>query len=260
MPSPSIGIVDLGDRLVGADLDARPGLEQLGLRAPARCSSSIAAWTCGRRHVVGLDHDSAGMFSPGERRLDPVVGLHHREVARERVDARQRRCSAERRHRQRDQQRRPTTTATASGRLSTRSRIARPDARLAARAAAAGRGTGSGPCRRGRRASASTAGSTVSEPSIATATTRIVPVANEANVASPAKYMPAIATITVRPEMSTARPDVAAAASSAASLAAPGRALLTLTAQVEQRVVDAHRQADQQDHRADRLVHRRGSG
>jgi hypothetical protein len=63
---------------------------------------------------------------------------------------------------------------------------------------------------------ASTAGSTVSEPTTATATTRIVPVANEVKVASPAMYMPAIAIITVRPETSTARPDVAAAASSEA--------------------------------------------
>ena len=62
----------------------------------------------------------------------------------------------------------------------------------------------------------STAGSTVSEPSIATATTTIVPVANDVNVAAPARYIPAIAIITVIPETSTARPDVAAAASIAA--------------------------------------------
>jgi hypothetical protein len=57
----------------------------------------------------------------------------------------------------------------------------------------------------------------VSEPSIATATTRMVPVANDANSAAPARYMPAMAIITVQPEISTARPEVAAAASSAAS-------------------------------------------
>jgi hypothetical protein len=39
---------------------------------------------------------------------------------------------------------------------------------------------------------------------------------NELNVESPVRNMPAIATITVKPEMSTERPDVAAAASSAA--------------------------------------------
>ena len=63
---------------------------------------------------------------------------------------------------------------------------------------------------------ASSAGSTVSEPIIATATTIIVPIANDMNVLSPERNMPAIAIITVMPEISTARPDVAAAASSAA--------------------------------------------
>ena len=58
----------------------------------------------------------------------------------------------------------------------------------------------------------STAGSTVSEPTMATATTRIVPVAKPEKTDEPPKYMPAIATITVRPEIRTARPEVAAAA------------------------------------------------
>ena len=61
------------------------------------------------------------------------------------------------------------------------------------------------------------AGRTVSDPIMATATTRMVPVANELNVAAPPKYIPAIAIITVMPEMSTARPEVAEAAASAAS-------------------------------------------
>ena len=52
----------------------------------------------------------------------------------------------------------------------------------------------------------SIAGSTVIEPSIAIATTTIEPVASPANSASPAKYRPAMAAITVRPEMSTVRP------------------------------------------------------
>jgi hypothetical protein len=56
----------------------------------------------------------------------------------------------------------------------------------------------------------------VSEPSIAIATTRIVATPNDAKISSPVRNMPAIAVITVRPEMSTERPDVAAAASSAA--------------------------------------------
>ena len=62
---------------------------------------------------------------------------------------------------------------------------------------------------------ARSAGSTVSEANIAIATTRIVPSAKEMNVLSPLRNMPAIATITVRPEIRTARPDVAAATASA---------------------------------------------
>ena len=61
----------------------------------------------------------------------------------------------------------------------------------------------------------STAGSTLIEPSIATATTRIVPVPKEAKVTLPVMYRPAMATITVKPDTSTARPLVAAATSSA---------------------------------------------
>ena len=63
----------------------------------------------------------------------------------------------------------------------------------------------------------STAGSTVSEPSTAMPTTRIVPIANDWKTMLPAKNMPAMAIITVRPEMSTAWPEVAAANSSACS-------------------------------------------
>ncbi len=65
------------------------------------------------------------------------------------------------------------------------------------------------------------AGRTVSDPTSATATTRIVPVANDWKVGVPAKYIPAIAIITVNPETSTARPEVAAAAASAASSLRP---------------------------------------
>ena len=50
---------------------------------------------------------------------------------------------------------------------------------------------------------------------------RIVAIANEPNVSSPVRNMPAMAIITVRPETSTAWPDVAAANSSASSLERP---------------------------------------
>jgi hypothetical protein len=67
----------------------------------------------------------------------------------------------------------------------------------------------------------SSASSTVKEPSTATATTMIVPVAIDANVLLPARYIPAIAAITVRPETSTDRPEVAAAARRAACSSRP---------------------------------------
>ena len=99
---------------------------------------------------------------------------------------------------------------------------------------------------------ASTAGSTVSEPSTATPTTRIEPIAIAPLSGSPRKKMPASEAITVRPETRTAWPLVAAAASSAASLPAPARPLLALALEVEERVVDGHGHADQhhQDLRA----------
>ena len=65
------------------------------------------------------------------------------------------------------------------------------------------------------------AGSTVSEPMMATATTRIVPMPKLRKTELPARNMPAMATITVRPETSTARPEVAAATASAERLSRP---------------------------------------
>ena len=62
----------------------------------------------------------------------------------------------------------------------------------------------------------SSAGSTVSEPSMAMATTIMVATPIAAKLASPTRSMPPMATITVKPEMRTERPEVAAAASSAA--------------------------------------------
>ena len=48
----------------------------------------------------------------------------------------------------------------------------------------------------------SVAGRTVREPITATATTMMVPVANEAKFEIPPRYMPAMATMTVKPEIS----------------------------------------------------------
>ena len=69
--------------------------------------------------------------------------------------------------------------------------------------------------------SESIAGSTVSEPSTATATTSIVPMAIEAKVASPESSSPDIAMQTARPETTTARPLVRAAVSMASARLAP---------------------------------------
>ena len=92
----------------------------------------------------------------------------------------------------------------------------------------------------------SNAGSTVSEPSTAIATTAIVANAIEAKISLPVRNMPAIAVMTIRPETSTERPDVAAAASNCGSLAPAGGTLLPLPPQVEHRVVDADGEADQE--------------
>ncbi len=74
-----------------------------------------------------------------------------------------------------------------------------------------------------RPSSASMAGRAVSEPSIATATTMIVPTANDAELLSPVRNCPAMATMTVRPEMRIARPEVAEAISTADVSSRPAR-------------------------------------
>ena len=64
---------------------------------------------------------------------------------------------------------------------------------------------------------ASSAGSTVSEPTIAAKTTSIAPIPIDVKIFEPESSIPAIAISTVPPEMSTAWPDVAAARGSASS-------------------------------------------
>ncbi len=95
---------------------------------------------------------------------------------------------------------------------------------------------------------ASSAGSTVSEPMTAHSTTRIVPTARPANRLLPLRNMPLMATITVRPDTSTARPEVAAAISIASIVVVAPGPFAALAGEVEDRVVDADREADQQDH------------
>ena len=98
-------------------------------------------------------------------------------------------------------------------------RMTRPVTAVQKRDCPAGRrrpSTGMRPFSTRSPSQASIAGSTVSEANMAMATTMIAPSAKEMNALSPLMNMPAIATITVTPEISTARPEVAAAASSAA--------------------------------------------
>src|SRR3712207_8688841 len=51
------------------------------------------------------------------------------------------------------------------------------------------------------------AGRTVSDPTTATPTTRMVPMPKETKIGLPEKNIPPIAAITVKPEISTARPE-----------------------------------------------------
>ena len=113
----------------------------------------------------------------------------------------------------------PARIAESSGRFRTRSRIAPQtrDSPLVLWRRLATHGTRPFSVQPFWPSQESIAGSTVSEPITATATTRIVPMPNETNTALPARNMPAMAAMTVKPEISTARPEVAAAASSAAS-------------------------------------------
>ena len=114
----------------------------------------------------------------------------------------------------------PASKAERSGRRSTRSMIA-PQIRPSPSSRRNRWTNGTRPRSTLSPSFESSAGNTVSEPSIATATTVIVATPNEAKPASPVRNIPAIATITVRPETRIARPDVAAAASSAASSLRP---------------------------------------
>ena len=95
--------------------------------------------------------------------------------------------------------------------------------------------------------SASIAGSTVSDPSTAIATTRIAPSAIDVKTPKPVNSSPARPITTVVPATRIARPTVAEVAASAASAARARATLGTLTPDVEQRVVDADRKTDQ-DH------------
>ena len=111
-------------------------------------------------------------------------------------------------------------TADSFGLRSTRSSTA-PHTRLSRSACRSRHSHGMRPLSTRSPSSASIAGSTVSEPTTATATTSMVPSAKPLKILLPAKNMPAIAMSTVSPLTSTERPDVAAAASNDASGSLP---------------------------------------
>ncbi len=82
-----------------------------------------------------------------------------------------------------------------------------------------------------RPSATSIAGRTVSEPSTATATTRIDPVASDAKTTLPLTYRPSMASTTATPETQTLCPEVSAAISTASRVLRPARrsALTRLT-------------------------------
>ena len=116
-----------------------------------------------------------------------------------------------------------------------------------------GRAAGSGPSRRRRRLQRRRREGPASEPTKRRRRPSSSPIPMEMNVLSPENSIPAIADGGT--ETGTERPDVAAAASSAARSLRPAAAT-ALAAQVEQRVVDAHGEAHRRTSAAVR-VHRR---
>ena len=179
-------------------------------RARSSSSPSLDARIVDRRR---LDDDQRRLLLAGERGLEPVVGLDDLQVLRERLRSRHDRLHPERGQGEGDQD---------PGRHDRRE-VRTPQHTVEHPAPSR---PPPGRCSRWRSGTRAlftlspsldrSAGSTVSDPSTAIATTMIVAIANELKIWSPVRNIPAIAAITVRPETSTARPEVAAAASSAA--------------------------------------------
>ena len=91
-------------------------------------------------------------------------------------------------------------------------------------------------------------GSSVARASIATATTRIAPIAIERSAVVSMRNSPASDAMTVRPLKSTARPEVASAVAARLVGRAAGADLLAVAGEDEQRVVDGHADADHRGH------------
>ena len=145
----------------------------------ARWSAAIPAVTRRRRDVGRADDDDRGKRLAGERLHRALVDLHHGQVAGKPLDARVHGVQAERRDRERDQEpaARPPHS---SGRRNTSPTIAGHN--LDSPSRPAGRWTNGRRPRSTRSPNfESTAGSTVSEPTIAIATTSTVPTPKDWN-------------------------------------------------------------------------------
>ena len=148
----------------------------------------------------------------------------------------------------------PARTAAATGRARTRSMIA-PHTRPSPSAPRRRWTKGTRPRSTWSPSFDSAAGSTVSDPTMAIATTVIVASANEAKPGSPVRNMPDIAIMTVMPETRTARPGRRCRGLERSLLGAPSGSFLALSLEVEHRVVDADCETDEQDDRGHRVGH-----
>ena len=190
----------------------RPVYTAARVRAPLELGDRRAhRWSV---HVRRLDDDRRGIAAPGNacciRLYACTTGSDVGSVSGPFMPSRS--CSAVPRARPAGRRQGPRRGRAGRG----RGRRSRPRSGFRHRCGGAGRQTGHAatvdivaePGEQGRQG--------VSRPSTAIATTTIVARANDENVGSPVRNIPAIAAITVSPEISTERPDVAAAASSAA--------------------------------------------
>ena len=253
VPLPSIGIEITATVSIRVDADVDRPVHQLG-------GEGLLAQVLDRPDdlgigdVVGLDDDHERDLPARERGLHALVRLHDRQAVGDALDAAVDRVQPQAGDRERDQQ------PTGEHRRDERTPQHAVEDRRPRRATRRRRG-GAGDATNGTRPFStrspsfeSTAGRTVSEPSIATATTRIVPTANDMNVALPVRNMPGHRDHHGEPgdEHGAARGRGGDRQRGLVGVAGPP--LLPLAAQVEQRVVDADREADQQDHRRDLLV------
>ena len=156
--------------------------------------------------VLAADDEARAGGRARERLLDRLLGLHHGDVGRQALEAGVAGLELERRHGERGQDR-DRDHERGHG-------AARDDARRARPRSPSRRGRGRRRRKRGSRplsirspSSASMAGSTVSEPSTAIATTSIVARPIEMNTPLPESSRPPSAIITVSPETSDRAPD-----------------------------------------------------